>query len=654
MQIQAPNSSSPLRGKRVDSETQPGVSFELIRLIAQGGMGAAYFAERHAPEGSAPVVVKVINPRLAGGRVAPDMVALKEAVALSRVNETVPPTPYVVRYIDSGASFVIDGATTAWTALEYVHGGLEGTTLEDRVAYAVHRTGYAFDPVRAAHAVRCIAAGLSAIHAAAVLHRDLSPGNVLCCGLGDEEVLKISDFGVARSAGLNSTFQGMKVGTLGYTAPEAGAKNAGYESDIFSLAAIVYFLLTGQHYFDAANPSRLMTLVAAPTRPSVRLHATLSPELQERPEACARIDALLARATALLPQGRPQTAQAFASALLPALVEGQSDPHSSRRVVAALLSERFPTAAPLNAQWIEKCHAVEGRFIRSMAMDSEGRALALSPEGLLFWDGNHWLDARLIEARLPFRIRSIERHEGGGWLVSGGTGAFGVIDAAGGVDLVETEASTLGYGLVSGHVDDLLLAIRTLEGPSASSGFWPSETAEAVLFSHRQPQAPLPLPRNLQVNSLKRLGEARWLMAGRRPSGGGFAMICEPLARKFTPVEVPELRAFIGGGSCPERSQALLAGSDGIGLRVTGDAVDIAEVPGRADLAAAAVDILGNEWLTSPGVLWSRPASELAFRPAWVNPKWSTPFISLMAEPGHVVAVTCDGAVLEGLFSFRR
>jgi eukaryotic-like serine/threonine-protein kinase len=652
MPTQTQPSSALLKGKNLDSETQEGVRYELIRLLAHGGMGSAYFAHRHTPTGSSPVVVKVMSPHFGDGLVAPELVALKESVALGRLNESVPPTPYVVRYVDSGTALVVDGKQTAWTVLEYVHGGIEGTTLEERVAYAVHRTGYAFDPARAAQALRCIASGLSAIHAASVLHRDLSPGNILCSGLGDGELFKIADFGVARPFGLDRTFQGMKLGTFGYTAPEAGSKNAGFESDVFSLAAVVYFILTGQHYFDAPGPQQVMELVVKGSRPSVRLHTTLSPELAQRAATCARIDELLAQATTRLPRERFRTAAEFAELMLPTLTGAQVDAHSSRRVLSAVLMERARPRGALESQWIEKCRPSEERFIRSTAWDTDGRALALTREGALFWDGNRWRDADALTARLLFPLQAIEKHDGGGWLVLGGTGKLGVIDVDGRVEQLETPDSDLRYCFASGHIDDLLLAIRTSAPAAGSSGFWSSESAELVLFARRKARPAWALPQGLQINTLKRVGERMWLLGGRWQGGGGFAALYEPLEQKFTLLAVPDLRAFIGGASCPEREQGLVAGSEGAILHVSPDGVETSIVPGGADLAAAAVDILGNEWVAGAGVLWTRSTAREPFRPAWVNQRWSTPFISLMAEPGRVIGMTCDGAVLEGLFEF--
>ncbi len=322
-------------GRVFESETQPGVRYCLERLLGEGFMGSAYLARRDAAEGTSAVVVKFVNHGL-GARVAPELVAVKESVALGRLNQRVPPTPFVVRFVDAGSTRIFGPTETPWTAIEYVHGGVEGTSLEDRVSYSVHKTGYAFDPPRAAHALRCLAAGLGVIFEVGVIHRDLSPSNVLCCGFGETEIFKIADFGISRAAGLEPTFQGTLLGTLGYSAPEAQLANAGPASDIFSLATLVYYILTGQHYFDVRSPMEAMERFASAVRPRIADNASLVPELLDRPEACREIDRALARATALSPKERPQSAAQFAAGVLPWLGETHAGPRSSNRLLHAV------------------------------------------------------------------------------------------------------------------------------------------------------------------------------------------------------------------------------------------------------------------------------------------------------------------------------
>ena len=137
--------SDPFIGTTVASELRPGVVYRIERKLGEGGTARAYFASRFGPEGTSPVVMKVIQPSViaqAGERAR--MIVQKEAVALGRINERVPPCPFVVRLLDTGSIDFPGRAPAApplpWLALEYVHGGPEGATLEERVATSVADT----------------------------------------------------------------------------------------------------------------------------------------------------------------------------------------------------------------------------------------------------------------------------------------------------------------------------------------------------------------------------------------------------------------------------------------------------------------------------------------------------------------------------------
>ena len=329
-----------LGGMVIESEFQSGVTYRLERQIGEGGSGTAYLALRQAFDGLSPVVVKLVRPGPSAGRVSAEILVQKEAVALGRLNERVPPTPFVVRFIDTGTVRLPD-ESMPWLAIEYVHGGVEGTTLEDRVVYSMHRTNFAFDPTRALHALRCLASGLTAIHAVGVIHRDITPGNVLCCGFGEAEIFKISDFGVARPHGLSETFGGLGVGTAGYAAPEQSAPDRaqlGPYTDNFGFACVIYYLLTGEHYFEASSPVQAYTMARDKHRRSITESPALSPEFAERKDLCRAIDLALARATSFTPDQRPQGAQELASTLIPWLGDPTSAPRPSRRLVNSLLN----------------------------------------------------------------------------------------------------------------------------------------------------------------------------------------------------------------------------------------------------------------------------------------------------------------------------
>src|SRR5689334_23228072 len=185
---------------------------------------------------------------------------------------------------------------------------------------------------RRAHTVECLAEGLTAIHEVGVVHRDLTPGNVLCCGFGASEVMKIADFGIARPTGINVTFGAVLLGTPGYAAPEqsfASEGDIGPWTDVFGFACLIFHALTGEPYFDTANFAQALLLVREPKRRSILESRALSPELRENPASCRAIDAVLAHATAMNPGERPKQAREFAGALLPSL-RGAAGPRSSR------------------------------------------------------------------------------------------------------------------------------------------------------------------------------------------------------------------------------------------------------------------------------------------------------------------------------------
>lgn len=97
-----------------------------------------------------------------------------------------------------------------------------------------------------------ILAGVTAAHAAGVLHRDLKPANVLLARKGDRWYPKVTDFGIARllmpEPGQGHTRHGIPMGTPGYMAPEQARDATGVDAraDIFSLAAILYEMVSGQ------------------------------------------------------------------------------------------------------------------------------------------------------------------------------------------------------------------------------------------------------------------------------------------------------------------------------------------------------------------------------------------------------------------------
>ncbi|MGH7548604.1 MAG: serine/threonine-protein kinase [Gemmatimonadales bacterium] len=220
--------------------------YRLLERVGEGGTAEVYRAE-HAERGTC--AFKVLRPRLRGDPTAVQRF-LREAGYGSRVQH-----PGVVRTYDYG-----EAEGLYYMALEWA----EGKSLADYV----HRAG-PLAPARVGHLVRQLADALSAAHRAGIIHRDLKPENIIYDP--DTERAKLLDFGIARDADLPAeqrlTRTGFFVGTLKYVAPEAlSGELVDGRADIFSLATITYWLLTGRHPYAGKSPRELFQqlLTAAP------------------------------------------------------------------------------------------------------------------------------------------------------------------------------------------------------------------------------------------------------------------------------------------------------------------------------------------------------------------------------------------------------
>lgn len=108
-------------------------------------------------------------------------------------------------------------------------------------------------PATAVNVAREIAEGLAEAHRLGIVHRDLKPSNIM---IDKEGSARIMDFGIARgAAGEGITGEGMIIGTPEYMSPEqAGGKEVDRRSDIYSLGAILYEMLTGRAPFEGETP----------------------------------------------------------------------------------------------------------------------------------------------------------------------------------------------------------------------------------------------------------------------------------------------------------------------------------------------------------------------------------------------------------------
>ncbi|HTQ04282.1 MAG TPA: serine/threonine-protein kinase [Polyangiaceae bacterium] len=636
MQSAAP-SADPFIGTTVPSEMRPGVVYRIERRLGDGGTAIAYFSTRFGPEGTSPAVLKIIQPGIIAksGELA-EMVVKKEAVALGRINERVPPCPAVVRLLDTGRlDYAARGLSLRlpWLALEYVHGGAEGVTLEDRVQRTVRDTGYAFVPERAIRLLDQLADGLTEIHAAGVIHRDINPNNILCCGSGTAEMFKVSDFGIARPVGMQATFGSDTIGTPGYIAPEQlGHNNAAvtFSADIFSTGALLFYVLTGQDLFPGGMTA--MVAVKANERRSIRSSPYLAPEIKDDPEVVAGLDRAIALATAPDAAARPDTARSLTASLKMWL---SSCPPTRRTHVPA-----GPTPAVSLPRWsFAMRHPADARLsLVKLGWDSDGHCMAVTPNGLVYFNGTTWNDVPATQLGGLGPVRFVASAGAGRWLIGGDAGAVAEYSRAGVTRLLRAEDPNITMLDASGELTDLAVTI----------GHKPGSPPLLAAISGGRWLKPFPVPNAASLLDLCRLSDTRWLVVGRSVEGQALAGIYAPLRFELEALPPVSARALLSCASRPDRDMAVAVGSQGAIVRVEHGDTHGGCLAEGADLASVTVDVLGSAWAGGAGTLWLGNSAEGGWLKAWAHNDWRTPFVSIFAEPGRVVAATADGAILEG------
>jgi serine/threonine-protein kinase len=227
--------------------------YRLLQHVGEGGTATVYKAE-HPERGQ--VAVKVLRARLAQDPVAIKRF-LREAEFGTRVNH-----PNIVRTYDYGQTDDL-----YYLAMEWV----DGEALEK---FAIRSGPLA--PALVATIIEQIGAALTAAHAENIIHRDLKPANIMYNPSTQRAVLL--DFGIARDTDLKPeerlTRTGFFVGTLQYVAPEAlSGELVNEQADVYSLATIAYFLLTGTLPYNGRSPRELFQQLL--TQPPIPLNQAM-------------------------------------------------------------------------------------------------------------------------------------------------------------------------------------------------------------------------------------------------------------------------------------------------------------------------------------------------------------------------------------------
>lgn len=212
--------------------------YAIREVIGAGGMGRVYLARQTSAERD--VAIKVLAEHITADEGAVSRFE-NEARIVSQLRH-----PNTIQLIDVGR--LADGRL--YLVTEY----LSGISLRDRLAQGP------LSPRAALRLVLQVCDALDEAHAKGIVHRDLKPSNLYLERVGESELVKVLDFGIAKLADQNGlTLTGMVFGTPNYMSPEqaTGAK-LDRRSDIYSLGVILYHCLAGRPPFNPSAPHAVL------------------------------------------------------------------------------------------------------------------------------------------------------------------------------------------------------------------------------------------------------------------------------------------------------------------------------------------------------------------------------------------------------------
>lgn len=249
-----------------DTKTRPTLGrYEVIKEIGKGAIGTVYLGRD--PKINRKVAIKTLRYDEVDGDQLKEIKErfFREAEAAGRLSH-----PNIVTIYDAGEDYDI-----TYMAMEY----LDGHDL------ARHCKSNNLLPAKVIlNIIIRVAFALDYAHKHKVIHRDIKPANIM---LTEKGHVKVTDFGIARLTSADSTQTGVILGTPNYMSPEQvlGKKLDG-RSDIFSLGAVFYEMLTGQKPFKSSNIGNLMHNIAS---------AKFQPISELRPDTPPCCEAIVSR-----------------------------------------------------------------------------------------------------------------------------------------------------------------------------------------------------------------------------------------------------------------------------------------------------------------------------------------------------------------------
>jgi serine/threonine-protein kinase len=305
--VEVPDRDDPMVGRTLEGR------YTILSKLGAGSMGTVYRAKQHAM--GREVAIKILR-----GDRAVDESAKARFMREARANSLLA-SPNTVTVFDFGQS----ESGEFYLAMEL----LEGESLGQRIA----RVGRMSAPL-AVDAARQALRSLGEAHAKGIIHRDLKPDNLFFArvltsaspsGNGDDqahdEIVKVLDFGIAKMINPDDpnpmnvveTQAGTVFGTPRYMSPEqAQGKPLDARSDLYSLAVILYQMLTGRPPFTDNDAVVVMArhIKSVPKRPNEACPEALVPK---------ELEDVVMRTLSKDPKDRPASAEIFAGELLAAL-----------------------------------------------------------------------------------------------------------------------------------------------------------------------------------------------------------------------------------------------------------------------------------------------------------------------------------------------
>lgn len=266
--------------------------YKVEKVLGEGAMGIVYAG--YDPGIGRKVAIKTIHAHLLQGAEGEELRRRfnLEVRAVGKLSH-----PNIVAIFDTDETQDAAGTLIPYFVMEFVNGRELQHYLAEGVRFPLNKT---ID-------IACqILDGFAYTHKLGVIHRDVKPANIF---LTEEGRVKIADFGIARMDNSSLTQTGAVIGTPNYMSPEQCSGQAlDRRSDLFSIAVVIYEMLTGEKPFQANS-----------------VHATMMKVVQSNPEPPSTfnpglpktIDAIMAKALAKSPDARYQDADNFAKALMP-------------------------------------------------------------------------------------------------------------------------------------------------------------------------------------------------------------------------------------------------------------------------------------------------------------------------------------------------